>query len=116
MTQRILLLDIRDDPALIERYEAHHAAGAVPAAITRSIREAGILDMRIFRSGNRLVMVMDVTKDFDPAAKAAADRSNPDVCAWEALMGELQQPLPWAPAGEKWIEARQIFALDQQSQ
>ena len=48
MTKRhILLLDLRDDPELIARYEAHHAAGAVPIPIVRSFRDAGIESMEI---------------------------------------------------------------------
>jgi hypothetical protein len=42
MTSRVLILDLKDDPALIEGYEAHHRAGAVPEAIVSGIREAGI--------------------------------------------------------------------------
>ncbi|MBB3693298.1 L-rhamnose mutarotase [Sphingomonas sp. BK580] len=112
MTQRhVLLLDLIDEPASIARYEAWHAAGAVPKAVVASIRTAGIAAMQIFRSGNRLVMVMDVTAAFDPAAKARADAADPDVVAWEALMDGFQQRLPWATAGEKWVEAPLIFDL-----
>jgi L-rhamnose mutarotase len=75
----------------------------------------GIEEMEIYRSGNRLVMVMDTTEDFDPGAKAAADAVNPDVIAWEELMDRFQQPLSWAPAGTKWLEADRIFALSEQS-
>ena len=68
--------------------------------------------MEIFRSGNRLVMLMTTDDDFDPAAKAVVDRSNPDVVAWEALMDAFQQRLPWAAPGEKWVTARRIFSLE----
>jgi L-rhamnose mutarotase len=71
--------------------------------------------MRIYRTGNRLVMLMEVDDKFDAVAKAAADAADPAVCAWEELMSNFQQNLPWAAAGEKWVEARQIFDLrDQQ--
>lgn len=115
MTRRVLILDLKDDPALIESYEAHHRAGAVPEAIVSSIREAGIEEMEIYRSGNRLVMVMDTGEGFDPAAKAAADAASADVAAWEQLMDRYQQRLPWAPAATKWLEAGRIFALSQQT-
>ena len=112
--RHILLLDLKDDPELITRYEAWHAAGAVPAAVTASIRAAGIQSMEIYRSGNRLVMVMETGADFDPAAKAAADAANPDVVAWEDLMSRFQQPLPWAGEGQKWLPAKRIYALEEQ--
>jgi L-rhamnose mutarotase len=109
MTRRVLILDLRDDPELIALYEAHHRPGAVPAAVLRSIRAAGIEDMEIHRCGNRLVMLMETSADFDPAAKAAA--ADPAVVAWEELMDRYQQRLAWAPPGAKWLEARRIFAL-----
>ena len=109
-----LALDLKDDPALIERYEAWHAPGAVPSAVIRSIREADILDMQIWRIGNRLFMIMETGPGFSPDAKAAADLASEDVQAWERLMWEFQQPLPGAADGEKWIAMRQIFALDEQ--
>ncbi|HYC94545.1 MAG TPA: L-rhamnose mutarotase [Sphingomicrobium sp.] len=112
--RRVLLLDLKDDPELIARYEAWHAAGAVPPAVTASIRAADIRSMEIYRTGHRLVMVMETGPNFDPAAKAAADAANPDVVAWEELMSSFQQPLPWASEREKWLEARRIFALEEQ--
>ncbi|MEM9931803.1 MAG: L-rhamnose mutarotase, partial [Bacteroidota bacterium] len=45
------------------------------------------------------------------AAKAAADASNPKVQEWETLMDTFQQRLPFAEAGEKWVEAGLIFKL-----
>jgi len=112
--RRVLLLDLKDDLELIARYEAWHAAGAVPTAVIASIRAADIRSMEIYRTGNRLAMVMETGPNFDPAAKAAADAANPDVAAWEELMSRFQQPLPWATKGEKWLEAKRIFALEEQ--
>jgi L-rhamnose mutarotase len=114
MMRRVLLLDLKDDRELIAHYEAWHAAGAVPGPVVDSIRAADIQVMEIYRSATRLVMVMETGPDFDPAAKAAADAANPDVVAWEELMSRFQQPLPWAAEGEKWLEARRIFALEDQ--
>jgi L-rhamnose mutarotase len=112
LTRRhVLLLDLVDQPESIARYEAWHAAGTVPRPVVASIRAAGIAAMQIFRSANRLVMVMDVTAAFDPAAKARADAADPDVVAWETLMDGFQQRLPWAASGEKWVEAGLIFDL-----
>lgn len=114
MARHVLLIDIDDDPAAIARYKAWHAAGALPSAIGASIRGAGIAHMDIYLSGDRLVMVMDTTADFDPAAKAVADAADPDVQAWEALMDSVQRPLRWALPGAKWTEAAPIFSLADQ--
>jgi L-rhamnose mutarotase len=114
MTRRVLILDLKDDPELIAAYEAHHAPGAVPEAIVRSIRASGIEAMDIYRSGDRLVMVMETAPGFDPEAKAAADAADPAVIAWEELMDRYQQRLSWAPPDTKWLEAARIFSLSEQ--
>jgi L-rhamnose mutarotase len=114
VTRRVLILDLKDDPALIAAYEAHHRPGGVPEAVVRSIRATGIEEMEIHRSGHRLVMVMETAEHFDPDAKTAADAADAAVIAWEALMDRFQQRLPWAPPGAKWLEAERIFALSEQ--
>jgi L-rhamnose mutarotase len=111
MTRRhCLALDLKDDPDLIAEYERHHRE--VWPEITRSIRTSGIEDMEIYRIGNRLFMVMEVSEDFSFEAKAEADRTDPRVQEWEALMWRFQHPLPGAAPGEKWIRMERIFKLD----
>jgi len=112
--RHVLLLDLVDDPDAITRYEAWHAAGALPPAIGRSLRAAGVTAMDIYRSGARLVMVMETTDAFDPDAKAKADAADPDVQAWETLMASVQRPIPSAGAHEKWVATARIFSLDEQ--
>ena len=76
MTRRYCLaLVLKDDPDLIAGYERQHES--VWPEITRSIRDAGIEDMEIYRVGNRLCMVMEVSDTFSFEAKAAADLADP---------------------------------------
>jgi L-rhamnose mutarotase len=107
-------LDLKNQPALIEAYKKWHAPGAPPAAVTGSIRAAGIEALQIYLCGNRLFMLMEVTPAFSLEAKAAADAANPDVAAWEKLMWTFQQALPWAAPGQKWVPMELIFDLAQQ--
>ncbi len=112
-TQRYCLaLDLKDDPALIAEYVRLHEQ--IWPEIAESIRSAGIVSMEIWRTGNRLFMVMETDEHFNAEAKAAADAANPKVAEWEALMWRFQQPLPWAAAGEKWVAMEKIFDLQQQ--
>lgn len=111
MPKYCLALDLKDDPVLIERYKAFHSPDGVWPEITKSIRDAGITNMEIYLTGNRLFMIMEVNEDYDPERKAAMDAANPKVQAWENLMWDFQQALPWAQAGEKWVEMEQIFKL-----
>jgi len=111
MTRRYCLaLDLKEDEELMAEYERHHQA--VWPEVTRSIRESGVEDMEIYRTGNRLFMVMEVADDFSFEAKAEADREDPRVGQWEELMWSFQQPLPWASPGEKWVRMERIFKLE----
>lgn len=112
--RHVLLIDLINDAQAIAQYEAWHASGAVPPAIGASIRDAGITAMDIYRSGNRLVMLVETGPDFDPAAKAASDAANPAVQAWEEQMNAVQRPLSWAAPDAKWTAAEPIFSLDEQ--
>lgn len=111
MPRLCFALDLQDDAALIAEYEEWHRPGKVWPEIIESIRQSGIREMEIFRVADRLFMVMDVSEDFSPENKAAADAANPRVQAWEALMWKFQKPLAHAQAGEKWLPARRIFKL-----
>jgi L-rhamnose mutarotase len=112
--RHVLLIDLLDEPEAIARYEAWHAAGRLPPEIGDSIRRADIAAMEIYRTGNRLVMVMETAPGFDPVRKAAADAADPAVQAWEAQMDQVQRPLPWARDRAKWTEAACIFSLAEQ--
>jgi L-rhamnose mutarotase len=111
MARLFYALDLQDDPALIAQYEQWHQAGRVWPDILQSLRAAGIEEAEIFRTGNRLVLVLDVAAEFDPAAKAAADAADARVQAWETLMWKYQKALPWARPGEKWVAMQRIFSL-----
>lgn len=112
--RNVLLIDLVDDAQAIAQYEAWHASGALPPAIGASIRAADVTAMDIYRSGNRLVMLMETGAGFDAAAKATSDAADPAVQAWEAQMDGVQRPLPWAAPHAKWTQATRIFSLDEQ--
>lgn len=57
-----------------------------------------------------MFMIMDVNDSFSFEAKARADRDNPKVRHW-GLMWKLQQALPDAAPGEKWLPMERIFQL-----
>lgn len=108
-----LLLDLKDDPVLIEQYEAHHRA--IWPEVAQHLRSQGVTDMQIYRLGTRLCMVMDTDEGvFDAERMAHAQATDPRLAAWEELMWRYQVPTPWTPAGTKWVAARLIFDLAMQ--
>ena len=104
-----LALDLKDDPQLIEEYEKYHQH--VWEEIKKSIYDAGITNMEIYGTGNRLFMIMETNENFSFEKKAAMDNANQRVQEWEQLMWKFQQPLPWAKEGEKWVLMEKIFQL-----
>jgi len=111
MKRYCLALDLKDDEALIAEYERWHKAENGWPEIKKSIMDADITDMEIYRTGNRLFMIMEVGDNFSAEVKAKNDKDNPKVQEWEQLMWKFQQPLPWAKADEKWVLMDRIFKL-----
>ena len=111
MKRYCLALDLVDDPVLIAEYENWHKAENAWPEIKKSIQDAGIEQMEIYRIGNRLFMIMDVNNEFNFAEKAAADIANKKVQEWEQLMWKYQQALPGSKPGEKWVLMDKIFSL-----
>ncbi|WP_341227810.1 L-rhamnose mutarotase [uncultured Arcticibacterium sp.] len=109
MKRFCLALDLKNDPKLIEEYEVYHQT-AWPE-ITASIKDAGILDMEIYRIENRLFMIMETKDDFSFEKKSEMDLNNPKVQEWEELMWKYQDALPSAKEGEKWLMMDKIFKL-----
>ena len=103
--------DLKDTPELIEQYKQYHAPGNAWPEITQSIKDAGIVDMQIYLTGNRMFMIMEVNEHFNPNIKAKMDAENLKVQEWEQLMWQYQQSLPWAEPGEKWVALEKIFQL-----
>lgn len=109
MQRHCLALDLKNDPALIAEYEAHHRA--VWPEVLESIRAAGIERLEIWRVEARLFMILEASDGFSFEKKAAADAANPRVQDWETLMWQYQQALPTARPGQKWLPMERIFAL-----
>jgi L-rhamnose mutarotase len=109
MKRYCLAVDLKDDPALIREYEAHHRD--VWPGILKSIKDAGIVHMDIYRVSNRLFMIMEVSDGFSFEHKAAMDQANAEVQKWESMLWKYQQPLPFAKPGEKWVLMEKIFEL-----
>jgi L-rhamnose mutarotase len=113
MRQFAFALDLKDDPALIAQYEEWHRPDRIWPGVLSSLRSSGLKEVKIFRTGTRLFLLMEAPDDFSLQAKAASDAVNPEVQCWERLMWEYQLPLPWAQPGQKWVAMSPIFSLQQ---
>lgn len=109
MKQYCLTLDLVNHADSIAAYEAHHKA--VWPEVLEAIKNAGIEEMEIYRTGNRLCMIIKAQDDFSFEKKSAMDAGNNKVREWETLMWKYQQALPGAGPGEKWVLMDKIFSL-----
>ncbi len=109
MQRFCLTLDLIDDPESIKEYEQHHAPGSAWPKVTQHDLDCGIVNIEIFRSGNRMCMLLETDDAFTWEKKAEMDSQNPVIAEWESLMWTYQQAIPWAREGEKWVLMKRIF-------
>jgi L-rhamnose mutarotase len=110
MKRYCLACDLKDDVTLIKTYEDYHKK--VWPEIKDSLKQAGILEMEIYRTGNRLFMIIHAGQNFSFEKKAAMDLANPTVQKWESLMSEFQLQIPWAKPDIKWVLMDRVFNFE----
>jgi L-rhamnose mutarotase len=103
------ILELVDDPILIENYKKAHALGAAWPEITRGIKEVGILDMEIYII---LFMIMDTVPDFDYEKAMSKLAALPRQAEWEARMSQFQRTSDEAAANEKWRLLERVYELE----
>lgn len=112
MTRRFCFaLDLVDDEQRIAEYEQHHRN--IWPEVVEGFRRAGIQHVGLYRTGNRLFMILDTDEDFSFEKKQDIDAADPVITKWERLMSEYQQTLPWAAPGERWIEMKPVYTFNQ---
>ncbi len=106
------VLDLKDDPNLINEYEYWHSPEHIWPEIPRGICEVGILSMEIYRWRNRLVMIVETPLDFDwerAFSRLAGLERQPE---WEAFVAKYQLAGENASSAEKWQLMKRIFTLN----
>jgi L-rhamnose mutarotase len=79
-----IALHTRLKPGAAEEYEAAHAS--IPSELVAALRDAGVLNWRIWRSGEDLFHLVEV-EDYQAMRHALAD--HPANVPWQARMSEL---------------------------
>lgn len=107
-----LALDLRDDPRLIAEYLEHHRR--VWPQVLEALAATGLEDIKIFRAGRRLFMIMIAPEGFEPETSFAAYRKHPVAGEWDELMKTYQQKLPEAGPDEWWMRLEPVFDFSEQ--
>ena len=100
-------LELRDDSELIAKYVEAHAH--VWPEIIEGQHEVGILEMQIYRKGNRLFMICDTVDDFDWDRDMKRLSTLPRQAEWEAYVAQFQGCAATARSDEKWQLMEKIF-------
>lgn len=85
-----MTLELKDDLQLIEEYEDWHKADKIWKEVPKGIREVGILDSEIYRSGTTLFMILTVPADFNFEVQMGKLATLPRQAEWEDFMTKYQ--------------------------
>jgi L-rhamnose mutarotase len=104
-------LTLKDDEKLIEEYVRLHSPENCWPEIAEGMKQIGILDMEIYRDGNRLFMIMDTIADFNHDEAFNRLATLPRQKEWEAFMSKFQDVNASEDAAEKWRIIGRIYKL-----
>lgn len=104
------MLELVNDKELIEKYVEVHAH--VWPEVMAGQHEVGILDMQIYRLGNKVFMICDTVDEFDWQKDMARLAKLPKQAEWEAYVAQYQGCDPSAPSASKWHLMDKIFQLE----
>ena len=103
-------LNLKNDPAVIDRYVEYHRR--VWPEVERGLRAIGITQMRIWLLGRRLFMLMETVDEFDLIRDFARYmEGDPRIREWQSLMETFQEPVPEAKPGEWWAGMELVYTL-----
>lgn len=103
-------VDLVNDPEIIRQYEYYHAN--IWPEVRDSLKGVGMHDLKIWRFGTRMFMLITTGDDFDPSEAGARHVANHPRCkAWEDLMMSFQQRAPGYTGEGTWALMKQVFEL-----
>ncbi len=104
------MLELVNDKEMIEKYVEAHAH--VWPEVMQGQHEVGILDMQIYRHGNKVFMICDTVDEFDWERDMARLSTLPRQAEWEAHVAQFQGCDSNAPSAAKWHLMDKIFQLE----
>ena len=110
MKRFAMVVNLKDDPDIIRRYEEYHAN--VWPEVLDGIRKAGVKRNFIYRHGRLLFLFMETEDDFDVERDLTKYTENPKAKEWDELMRSFQEPLPDAPEGATWVAMKEVCTFD----
>ena len=104
---------LKDEPGIIEKYEHYHAN--VWPEVVEGCLNCGILRLFIYRIGHRLFMFTEAVDDFDMERDFPKYMQTSQAKEWDELMRTFQTNVPEAEPDTKWVEMKEVFALEKEA-
>lgn len=104
-------MELKPDSRLISEYRKAHDKEHFWKEIEEGIKQVGILEMEIYISENRLVMIVDTPLDFDWDEAMAKLATLPRQQEWEEHVAMFQQCAAEATSDQKWQMMQRMFYL-----
>ncbi len=105
------ILEITDNPQLIDLYKQYHSKENHWKEIRDGIRSVGILEMEMYIYGNKVFMIVETGLDFDWNEAMARLATLPRQAEWEEYVSALQGCDPNASSSQKWTQMERMFYL-----
>jgi len=102
----VLQVDLSEEKSKIQEYIDYHAN--VWPEVIEDLRKRPIGRMRIYNSGNRLIMLLEVDEDFVLEDGIHTESPHPKVAEWSKLMTSFSKKLESGDIDE-WTPIDQVF-------
>ena len=102
----VLQLDLTEEKSKIQEYIDHHAD--VWPEVIEDLRKRPIGRLRVYNSGNRLIMLLEVDADFVLEDGIHIEPPHPTVAEWSKLMASFSKKLQSGEIDE-WTPIDQVF-------
>jgi len=102
----VLHVDLAEDKSKIQEYIDYHAE--VWPEVIEDLRKRPVGRMRIYNSNNRLVMLLEVEKDFNIEDGIHIEPPQPKVAEWSTAMTPLLKKLETGKIDE-WTPMNIVF-------
>ena len=107
----VQFLELHNNEEAMKEYRKWHSKEYHWAEIRDGIRKVGILEMEIYVTANKLVMIVDAPMDFNWEKAMQKLATLPRQAEWEAFVSKFQGCSPDAKSEDKWQMMERMFYL-----
>lgn len=105
----VMTTELVNDTNVFKIYDSLHGKKGVWPAITKANLASGIEQIRIYRFGNRLMMMVELPAGTDlQKMDSLYVNADPKVKEWGKMMDAMQRALPGIDSTKKWVEMKLI--------